>query len=195
MRRTLELFVVAILCAGSLWLGKLLYHNYWEHPRNEAASAPNVAPDLLVGRSTDGEVAVVRLTEPGEPTLLLMLSTECPYCEQTLPMWREILDAADRAGRQGIRTMVLSTSPPTDTLQYLEANGLGVSSTLLIGREELAALGASGVPTTALVRPADRTFRRWTGVLDGSEVEEIIALLRATAAQEEPVPAEVATGF
>ena len=188
MRRSIDVVVVAILCAASLWLGKLLYHNYWEHPRNAAASAAVTgAPELIVGRTPAGELELLRLTDPGPPTLLLVLSTTCPYCEETLDEWRAILDAADSDGaasgeRNAVRTIVLSTSPAAETVRYVEANRLHASSLLLIGSEELAALGSSGVPTTVLVRPTDGTLRRWTGVLNSSEVEEIVALLGAAAA-------------
>ena len=80
------------------------------------------------------------------PTLLLVLSADCRYCEQNAPAWQGLVDSLGRT-ESAPAVLALSLSDAENTRRYLEDNHLEVP-VFLIDQAELAALGLPGVPGT-----------------------------------------------
>jgi hypothetical protein len=166
-----ESLFAGLLLLGSFWLGSLVYQNHWavpEKPPPISSDAPKVIPAVaLTGGARD-----LYVENPKRPTLLLVLSADCRYCEQNAPQWRQLV--AYLGGRESSpAVLALSLSDAKDTAGYLEANDLEVP-VLLIDREGLRALGLPGVPGTIVLDPGSDTMRSWIGVLSMSETESIL---------------------
>ena len=150
----------------SAYAGRLAYHNHFQHAALGGQPLVPHAPELVVGRSvTDGRREPLVLTEVGLPTLLLVVSAECPYCAENMPRWARLLETLDREPSANLDVIALSTSGSEQTAAYLAEHGIAPARVLLIDRRELAGLGLRGVPGTVAVTPGSPTLRSWAGVL------------------------------
>ena len=172
--RLLELSTVAVLVAGSAWLGQLVHHNYVIHGEpTEGALAP---PDVPAS-SADGAVAPVNLAGRERPLLLLVMSTECGFCEANMPNWRQLAGGIGTAGDQAPDLLVLSVSPADATEAYLQRHGLDLPFRV-ISPASLPLLGIEGYPGTVAFHPDDPTLRVWAGVLEAPHQEAILSWSR-----------------
>ena len=106
------------------------------------------------------------------PTLLLVLSADCRYCEQNAAKWRELIASIGETETPP-EVLALSLSDAEDTARYMGDNYLEVA-VLLIDQAELVALGLRGVPGTIALDPGSETMRSWIGVLSKSGVSTIL---------------------
>ncbi|MFW6198873.1 MAG: hypothetical protein ACOC5E_03525, partial [Acidobacteriota bacterium] len=83
--RWLELAAVVLLLVGSAWLGRLLVHNHVLH--GDAPEAPGLrfAPASVPAASLEGEAGELEIVGQERRLLLLVLSTDCPFCRQNMP--------------------------------------------------------------------------------------------------------------
>ena len=176
MRRYAGYFVIGLLCLGSFWFGGLVYENRWAQPVKPPPIS-SAAPAVISAMTLSGELRAIDAENLKRPTLLLVLSADCRYCEQNAPTWRELI-ASIGESETPPEVLALSLSDAEDTGRYLEDNHLEVP-VLLIGPAELVALGLRGVPGTVALDPGSETMRSWIGVL--SEPETATILTWATA--------------
>ena len=174
--RVLELTTIGVLLAGSAWLGQLVHHNYVVHS-DAVVGANALAPGDLPARDAAGATAPVQLAGRERPLLLLVLSTECGFCEANMPNWRSLADRIDAAGAQAPELMVLSVSPVAETRAYLERHGVDLPFRL-IAPSSLPLLGIDGYPGTVAFHPADPALRVWAGVLDQAQQEAVMSWSR-----------------
>lgn len=182
-QRGAQATLLCLLLLASAYAGRLAYHNHFQHAALGEQPLVAHAPELVVGRSvTDGRREPLVLTEIGLPTLLLVVSAECPYCAENMPRWARLLEALDREPSANLDVIALSTSGSEETAAYLAEHGIAPARVLLIDRRELAGLGLRGVPGTVAVTPGSPTLRSWAGVLSDKDVDSIVAW--ALASQE-----------
>jgi hypothetical protein len=166
-----DLVVIGLLSLAFFWLGGLAYQTYWVGPRKP----PPVSPGLAVAISTTtlgGEILELGQENLKRPTLLLVLSADCRYCEQNARQWRQLV-ASLGGPESSSAVLALSLSDAEETAEYLEDNDLEVP-VLLVDREGLRTLGLPGVPGTIVLDPESNTMRSWIGVLSESETEKIL---------------------
>jgi len=176
MRPKSDLVIVSLLSIGSFWFGGLVYQNHWAQPVKPPPIS-SAAPAAISAMTLSGELRAIDAENLKRPTLLLVLSADCRYCEQNAPTWRELI-ASIGESETPPEVLALSLSDAEDTGRYLEDNHLEVP-VLLIGPAELVALGLRGVPGTVALDPGSETMRSWIGVL--SEPETATILTWATA--------------
>jgi hypothetical protein len=166
-----ELVVAGVLSLASVWCGGLVYQNHWAEP----VSSPRIvstAPERVSASTPTGEARQLDIENLKRPTLLLVLSADCRYCEQNAPEWRGLVAALGSIDSPP-EVIALSLSDAEDTAVYLEESELEVPA-LLIDRTGLAALGLPGVPGTIALDPGSASMRSWVGVLSETEVEAIL---------------------
>jgi len=171
MHRYHNYSTVGLLCLGCFWFGTFVYQNHWAQPES-SPPIPSTTPVAIPVRSLGGETGALDAGNLKHPTLLLVLSADCRYCEQNAPTWRELI-ASIGESKTPPEVLALSLSDAEDTGRYLEANALTVS-VLLIDQAGLAVLGLRGVPGTIALDPGSDTMRSWIGVLSESEVATIL---------------------
>jgi len=177
VRRYADYFVIGLLCLGSFWFGGLVYENHWGPPEKPAAVS-SAAPAAIHTKTLAGDTLPLNAGNLKRPTLLLVLSADCRYCEQNAPQWRGLVDSL-RGTESAPAVLALSLSDAEDTARYLEDNHLEVP-VLLIDPAELPALGLRGVPGTIALDPGSETMRSWIGVLSDSETATILAWAEAS---------------
>lgn len=166
-----DLVIIGLLSLGSFWFGGLVYQNHWGQPE-KPPPVSSAAPAAIPAMTLDGDVGTIDAENLKRPTLLLVLSADCRYCEQNAPTWRELISSMGES-IAAPEVLALSLSDAEDTGRYLEDNHLEVAA-LLIDQADLAALGLPGVPGTIALDPGSDTVRSWIGVLSKSEVATIL---------------------
>lgn len=171
MKPNADYLLLGLLCMGSFWLGGAIHQNHWA-PSDEPPLIWSGAPAAISGMTLAGEPWEIDAENLKRPTLLLVLSADCRYCEQNAPTWRELI-ASIGESKTPPEVLALSLSDAEDTGRYLEDNYLEVA-VLLIDQAELVALGLRGVPGTIALDPGSETMRSWIGVLSKSGVSTIL---------------------
>ncbi len=176
MRFKPDITVACLLSLGFFWLGGLVYQNHGAQPEKPPPLS-STRPATIPTRTLNGEPREFNPGRLKRPTLLLVFSADCRYCEQNAPQWRDLVSSF--GGHESPpAALALSLSGAEHTASYLEEHHLDVPA-LLIGRDQLASLGLPGVPGTIVLEPGSETIRSWLGIL--SESETAVILTWATA--------------
>jgi len=184
--RVTELTAIGLLLAGSAWLGQLVHHNYVVHS-DAVVGANALAPGDLPAHDPAGTPASVQLAGRERPLLLLVLSTECGFCEANMPNWRSLADRIGEAGERAPEVLVLTVSTATETRAYLKRHGLDLQFRV-IAPSSLPLLGIEGYPGTVAFHPSDPSLKVWAGVLDDGQQEAVMSWSR-TPLQSAPADA------
>jgi len=172
--RIIEGVVVVTLLAGTAWLARQVHHNYVVHPRSLASEGVAVAPMAVPARSASGGVAPLEIRSVPRAQVLLVVSTDCPFCEQNMPEWRKLTESLNGLGEARPSVVVLSVSGAEETAAYLERHGLQAEFRL-VDRAVLPLLGVTGYPSTVAVDPSTGAISSWTGVLGDADQQAIMA--------------------
>lgn len=108
--------------------------------------------------------------------VVAFLTTTCPYCEQTLPIWGEI---AARAADRGVAFIGISLHDESLTRQYATVHE--IEWPLWVLENPLAGfnLKVQNVPYTVLVGEGGTVSRVWLGALTRRETEDLLAAMQA----------------
>jgi thioredoxin-related protein len=103
-------------------------------------------------------------------TMLLVLSTKCSYCEQSLPFYKRLVEEQRKAGR---RTRIVAVFPNTETEveQYNRHNQLDVESVAAVNS---GTLNVTGTPTLILVDSVGKVRDFWVGMLSKDDEQQVI---------------------
>lgn len=172
--RIVEGVVVVALLAGTAWLAQQVHHNYVVHPRSVASEGVAIAPMAVPARSASGAVAPLAVRAVPRAHLLLVMSTDCPFCEQNMSEWRRLTEALNALGDDRPTAVVLSVSGAAETVAYMARHGLQ-AEVRLVDRAVLPLLGVSGYPSTVAVDPSTGAISSWTGVLGDADHQAIMA--------------------
>jgi len=108
------------------------------------------------------------LTAP--QTMLLVLSTKCSYCEQSLPFYQRLLGEQQTVG-QHTRIVAVFPNPKTEVEQYKEQNQLHVES---VPELNYSILNVTGTPTLILVDSTGHVLDFWVGKLSKEDEQQVI---------------------
>ncbi len=105
-------------------------------------------------------------------TLLLILSTDCHFCHESLPFYQRIIKQSADSGRVKIAAVF-----PQDTetsREYLKANNVTVSRVFQANPPNL---GVGGTPTLLLVDKDGTVTQTWFGKLAAPEENQVLGQL------------------
>jgi hypothetical protein len=129
-----------------------------------------------VPRGTALPVEVTRFIN-GLPSLLLVLSTTCQFCEASMPFYRELAALNDvQAGR--LRIVVISIQPPEQMRAHLDARRLTPSA---IVPALDTPLRLEGTPTIILVDRKGVVDSSWKGQLHKTGERAVVQASRRLA--------------
>ena len=139
-----------------------------------------VALFVIVGRSLPPEVPTLDVVEQhldpsivdvdfatAEATLIMVLRSDCPYCQESMPFYRRLLE------RNTADLQVVVAAPTRDTgiNDYLASEGVNPDSVVLV---EEGALPVPGTPTLLLVDGEGLVTHAWIRLLNAEREEEVI---------------------
>lgn len=177
-----------LACAGLSVLVVLLAIQNLRLKNEIARLASGLPEDALAQGETFGPMSLIDWDEQSRPlefgegeqrTLVLIFSTHCGACEQTFPIWDEILGGVD-ADASGVRVVGVQTDAP--------AEGDGDPSELVtesfpfpvfpVDYSQSAIMNRiPAVPVTVVVDTAGVVEEIWYGVPDGDTVDDIRSTL------------------
>lgn len=169
-----EWAVIAALVAATGYLGSIVHHNYVVHGNDPRAHEVRFGPRMIPATGDAERSVPVLLEGRQQPLLLLVMRTTCPYCEENMSHWVDMVTELRELGAGAPEVLVLSVSDLDETREYLARHGLEVPARH-IDEGVLPLLGLNGFPSTVAVEPVKRGLSVWEGVLTDSDREAIRA--------------------
>jgi len=102
--------LVILLAAQNLRLKRELSEQLAGPVKDALQKGETLASLSLVG--ANGEAGLLEFSQGEERTLLLIFSVHCPACEQTFPIWEELVDELHE--RPGLRMLAVQTDLPDE---------------------------------------------------------------------------------
>jgi peroxiredoxin len=109
--------------------------------------------------------------------LIFITSTKCPWCEKTLPSWKEI---SDKAKGKSIRIVSIAIDGNADIKAYVRDHGLNFEVVNFPNASLQSTYKAFSTPQTVLVRQGGQVEKLWSGMLSDTAKNEILDLLSQT---------------
>lgn len=155
-----------------------MYHygvNLRRQPQREAnQSSPKTEKEMQAAMLSGIDVgkvnAVLAPQEPAKPEIVLFLRTGCIHCQNSLPLYREMMNSDAVKSHRVVVTAIFS-KPDTQEMarKYVADNKLGIQH--VVADQTLGALGIQGTPTVLAVKNG-KIVASWFG--DGHTPAEVI---------------------
>ena len=108
--------------------------------------------------------------DAGAKTLIMVLHSDCVFCQQSVPFYRRLLES-NTADTQ----MVVAASPDDDAMiNYLEAEDINPDTLVFVEPEMVP---VPGTPTLLLVDDQGLITHAWVGLLSDDREAEVIDAL------------------
>jgi peroxiredoxin len=104
-------------------------------------------------------------------TLVLALSTNCHFCTESAPFYRELVKEAKA---RNVRTIAVFPQSPTQATSYLTAQTVTVDS---IQQSLLPDIQVLGTPTVLLIDEDGKVKAVWIGKLPAEQERDLLARL------------------
>ena len=152
---------VAVLIASCLFA--VIAWRIVSHPQN----VPSVKPSQqIVGT----RVNLPSVTwQSGKSTVVLALSTECHFCSESKPFYRQLIS---KATADGVKVVAVLPQSPDASKKYLDIDSVAVAQVV---QQPLSNLNVSGTPTLLLVDSQGIVTKTWIGKLDSAAEKEVLA--------------------
>jgi peroxiredoxin len=130
----------------------------------------------LSGLALDGTIRPIKVPDNnGTRLVIATFAPGCPFCRQTQPFWTSLSDVLRRHGQ---RLIWLSRDSVESTRDYCEKAGIVPSDVFADPpNRTYIQLGLQVVPNTIVVGPGGIVEKVWTGPLDESKAEQVLAFL------------------
>jgi peroxiredoxin len=146
--------------------------------RLRCVSVPSGRPDEVVDigdpvpalelRSASGEVMTLDFSGHGQPTVVYVFSSTCPWCNQNIRSVNELVKGV------GDRFRFIGACHGTADLQgYAARHGISFPIYGEPSQEFRQALGLDAVPVTLVVSAEGRLLKRWPGAYFGPVLTDI----------------------
>ena len=123
-----------------------------------------------------GELVRLPGFTPGsaQSTLVLVLSSQCQYCVDDLPFYKQ-LSAFRKSSGDSIRLIAVLPERTSSAREFLSNAGIGADDVLSMTPRRL---GVQLLPTLLLLDHDGKLQQYWVGELNQNQREEILSVLR-----------------
>lgn len=104
---------------------------------------------------------------PNSRLLLVALQTECRFCKEEMPFYREL---ATRAAKSHARVAFVFAEPVTEARAFLRANNVDSPE---VYRSDFRDIHVSGTPTLILIDENSKVVSDWVGKLPDDRHAEV----------------------
>lgn len=108
-----------------------------------------------------------------DQTLVLALKKNCPYCENSMPFYRQLLELK-QAKRISAHIISMFSDPLDEAKNVMNIQNMAVD---VIGGIQLSNYKISGTPTVILVDKQGRVVKSWVGQLHEDVEKEVVSTL------------------
>jgi hypothetical protein len=160
---------VAIIVACVFLVGTLVRNYYLS--RNSDIGA---LPEIPKGTEIKLPIAPPSGQQPAVPTLVLALSKNCHFCEESVPFYRK-LAALKKSSPQGLRLVAVLPDKQEEAEAYLKGNGIEVDAVVSM---PISNLGVQGTPTLLLLDGQNKLEESWIGKQSDAQESQVIDRLK-----------------
>lgn len=153
---------IAVLLVALAVLGTFAWNYFGRTP------APQLQTGFQKGQ-TFAQVPGVSY-ESSPQTLLIAMSTNCHYCTESLPFYKQLVEA-QRANGQATHIVAVFPNPEAEVRQYVQQNNLDLKT---IAGVDFGALNISGTPTAILIDENGKVRDFWIGRLPQEQEQQVI---------------------
>ncbi len=140
---------------------------------------PGDTVEAFTVNTLDGATRQITYTDPTKKYLLFVLSTTCPHCANTLPVWKSIA----QANHDNCDVIGVSLHNVDETRKYFETKDVGFYITSVAGDTSFSRkYKISGIPETILIKGNGVVEKAWVGELTQEQTTEIQSLISAETA-------------
>jgi len=107
-------------------------------------------------------------------TLVIALNTNCGYCRDSLPFFRELIEASNQSNNTHL--VAIFPNNPDEVKKYVNDNHLSLDS---IADADFRSLGIRGTPSLILIDSKGIVNDFWIGKLQRSEEDQLIHSLNS----------------
>ena len=151
-------------------------------------AVPTFRAATLAGDS----LTIGELPDSGARQVVLVLTTSCPFCKATLPVWAALADSLTRLGAH--RVLALSLDSATTTRRYVAEHHLGYPVLTFPHWKTAQLFRARAVPQTLVLNQFGEVVFAHTGRLDpGPVLDSVYAAARGAFDAWDPRPAPAST--
>jgi hypothetical protein len=173
MSRLEKLTNVAIILACLFLVGTLARNYYLSRIPN-----PQILPGIQKGTVVKLPGAESKGEQPGGPTLVLALSKNCHFCQESVGFYQK-LTAFKNSSPQGLRLVAVLPENQEEAASYLKEQGIGVDEVVSM---PVSKLGVRGTPTLLLLDGHSKLEEMWVGKLNDSQEAQVIDRLKKACA-------------
>lgn len=106
--------------------------------------------------------------------LLMITSTTCPWCEKTLPVWKDI---ADKVKGSSIHIVGVALDGKGHINEYINQNGINFEVVNFADPASQRIYKAFATPQTILIKRGGKVAKTWQGLLTEKQEKELTSLL------------------
>ena len=106
-------------------------------------------------------------------TLLLVLSTDCHFCNESVPFYQKL--SRQTADNDKLKIVAAFSQDTTASEEYLKSNGVTVSQTY---QADPPAIGVGGTPYLLLIDQDGKVIKTWFGKQSADEETKILEQIR-----------------
>jgi len=127
--------------------------------------ADSVVPAFRAATLNGDSVTIGEATGAYTRQVLLVLTTTCPYCKATLPIWARLADSLTRLPNHSIQVIAISLDSLEPTRRYVAEHGLTFPVVTFPTAKLRRLYRAGTVPETIVLDKDGRVLHARTGVL------------------------------
>lgn len=131
---------------------------------------PAALPEVKIGQT----VKLPGLEDTTGSTLVLAITSHCPYCVEGLPFYRRLAEFGNSSAG-GLRLIAVLPENTGDARAFLERSGVTVASVLSMSPQRL---GVRIFPTLLLLDQNGKLQKYWVGELSDDAQQEVISTLK-----------------
>lgn len=126
-----------------------------------------VVPTFRAGTITGDSVTIGELPDSSSRQLVFVLTTTCPYCRATLPLWAAVADSARRQRPVHTTVVALSLDSLALTQRYASDHKVSYAVATFPNWKLPVHFRASAVPVTMVLDYRGRVLYAHTGLVQG----------------------------
>jgi len=157
---TVLVMVVALLLAWRLVEDRLTGAN-----NNHGMHTPNPGRGLNIPDVQYGAKA----------TLVLALSTNCHFCQQSVPFYQRLVKMRSSAGDE-LKIVAVLPQDESSSSTYLKQQGITVDR---LFSKPLSTISVRGTPTLILLDAGGKVLKSWPGLLNAGREKEVLSAIQS----------------
>ena len=170
MSRRIELVANLAIIAAALLFGFTTVKDRW---------SPNPLKPLAASAATEDRLKGTHLAMEGikwdqaDKTLVLALSTQCHFCQESVPFYRE-LTSLEAVKSKRIAIVAVFPQQLAEAQAFVESSKMRAAAVLSM---PLQAIGTSATPTIFLVDRSGTIRKLWIGELSHTQQQDLLSEL------------------